>query len=162
MYDISGLFPAHESPGAVSVERAISELRAGRPVVLGEGACKLLVVPAEHLDETSAQTLERIGGARLILSLHRLGGSRGARRPRADRPAQNRPRPHHLAILDEDARIDAPVADPSTAEEAALDLLRLAQLLPAAVILTLGAPVEGLNEVWGATSALFAREKSPA
>jgi GTP cyclohydrolase II len=160
MYDISGLFPAHESPGAVSVERAIAELRAGRPVVLDDGAQKLLVFPAEQLDETSAQTLERIGGARLILTLQRLGRL-GVERDgpgRIDLPKIDLDR-IALLILDEDARIDAPVADPSTAEEAALDLLRLAHLLPAAVLLPLSAPLEGLNQVCGRDIRAFRARK---
>ena len=49
MTDISGLFLSPAVSGAVSVERAVAELRAGRPVVLSEGSARLLVFPAENL-----------------------------------------------------------------------------------------------------------------
>jgi GTP cyclohydrolase II len=160
MYDISGLFPAHENLGAVAVERAIAELRGGRPVVLGDGAQKLLVFPAEQLDAGSAAALERIGGARLILSLHRLARL-GVER---DGPGLIELADIDLdrisaLILDEDARIDAAVADPATADEAALDLLRLAHLLPAAVLIKLDQPIPGLNEVAGCDIRAFRARK---
>ena len=160
MHDISGLFPAHDSMGAVSVERAVAELRAGRAIVLVEGAQKLLVYPAEQLDDHAAEALQKIGGARLILSAQRLG-----------RLGVERDTPGLIAlpdidiarvtglILDEDARIDAPVIKPVPAEEAALDLLRLAQLLPAAILIKLDAPVAGLNEVAGCDIRAFRARK---
>jgi len=160
MHDISGLFPAHESLGAVSVERGVAELRAGRPVALVEGAQKFLVYPAEHLDETSARTLENIGGARLVLSMHRLGRL-GVERDNPGLIALETIDVERIAalILDEDARIDAPVANPVPAEEAALDLLRLAHLLPAAIVIKLDAAVPGLNEVAGADIRAFRARK---
>jgi GTP cyclohydrolase II len=62
-------------------------------------------------------------------------------------------------ILDEHARIDAPVSNPTPAEEAALDLLRLAQLLPAAIIIKLEKPVAGLGEVAGSDIRAFRARK---
>jgi len=163
MQDISGLFPAHESLGAVSVERAIAELRAGRPVMLTETAVRLLVYPAEQLDKHAADSLARIGGARLILSEQRLGRL-GVEREGPGLialPDVNLDRISAL-ILDEDARIDAPVSQPIPAEEAALDLLRLAHLLPAALLIRLEAPVAGLNEVAGCDIRAFRARKITA
>lgn len=159
MYDISGLFPANESL-TVSVERGVAELRAGRPVVLVEGAQKILVYPAELLDEASAQTLEKIGGGRLILTMQRLGRL-GVERDTPGLIALEKIDVERITalILDEDARIDAPVQKPVPAEEAALDLLRLAHLLPAAILIKLDAPVAGLNEVAGADIRAFRARK---
>jgi GTP cyclohydrolase II len=148
MYDISGLFPAQDCPGAISVERAIAELRAGRPVALSEGEVRLLVYPAENLDEGSAEALERMGGARLVLSAQRLGrlGVERAGPGLIALPHLDLDRISAL-ILDEEARIDAPVANPTPPEEAALDIMRLAQLLPAAIVVRLEAPIAGLVEI---------------
>jgi GTP cyclohydrolase II len=160
MYDISGLFPAQESFGAISVERAVAELRAGRPVVLVEGAGRLLVFPAEHLDASSGAALERFEGARLILTAQRLGrlGVERVAPGLVALPAIDLDRIEGL-ILDEDARIDATVANPTPADEAALDILRLAQLLPAAVLVALDGPVAGLNEVAGCDIRAFRARK---
>ncbi|MCW2272996.1 GTP cyclohydrolase II [Rhodoblastus acidophilus] len=159
MYDISGLFPANES-STVSVERGVAELRAGRPVVLAEGAQKFLVYPAEQLDEHAADVLDRIGGARLILTMQRLGRL-GVERDGPGLIALQKIDIERITalILDEDARIDAPVSNPVPAEEAALDLLRLAHLLPAAILIKLDAPVAGLNEVAGADIRAFRARK---
>ena len=82
MSDISGLFPSLAVSGAVAAERAIAELRAGRPIVVSEGVVRLLVFPAENLDAASAYAIDRLapGRANLILSaqrLSRLGVERG-------------------------------------------------------------------------------------
>ncbi|HUO55568.1 MAG TPA: GTP cyclohydrolase II RibA, partial [Rhodoblastus sp.] len=152
MTDITALFASSAPSGAVGVERAIAELRAGRPVVLTEGAARLLVFPAENLDAASASVLENLsrGRASLILSaqrLRRLGVERTApgliALPKIDVDRVG------SLLADEEARIDAPVNAPGAAEEAALDLLRLATLLPGAVVASLSEPLPQLQEVHG-------------
>jgi GTP cyclohydrolase II len=159
---MSGLFPSLAAPGTVSAERAVSELRAGRPIVLNEGDRRLLVFPAEHLDAASAEALEKLapGKTNLILSaqrLRRLGVERKApgliALPKIDL--------ERIAglLAQEDARIDAPVKTPGPAEEAALDLLRLAHLLPGAVLAPLEKPAPELLEVSGCDIRAFRARK---
>lgn len=163
MPDISGLFPSLAASGAVAAERAIAELRAARPIVVSEGATRLLVFPAENLDEASAAALNSLaaGRANLVLSaqrLRRLGVERSGpgliALPKIDL--------ERIAALltEEDARIDAPVANPGPAEEAALDILRLAHLLPGAVLAPLNDPAPDLQAVSGSDIRGFRARKS--
>ncbi|ARN80473.1 GTP cyclohydrolase II RibA [Methylocystis bryophila] len=126
------------SVGQVDVERVIAEVRAGRPAVLRDGAERLVVAAAEAFDETLVREFEfsAPGAARLVLSasrLRHLGLSRGE--------AGFVALPHiELARLRAlafglDARVDAPVAPLTPLYEGALELMRLAQLLPAVVVL---------------------------
>jgi GTP cyclohydrolase II len=152
MTDITGLFSSPAASGAVNVERAIAELRAGRPVVLNEGAARLLVFPAENLDSASAVLLQTLaqGRANLILTpqrLRRLGVERAAPGLVA-MPLIDVERVGAL-LADEEARIDAPVSAPGAADEAALDLLRLATLLPGAIVAPVSEPMPQLQEVQG-------------
>ncbi len=110
---------------------------------------------------TSAETLEKIGGARLILTMQRLGRL-GVERDGPGLIALQKIDIERITalILDEDARIDAPVSNPVPAEEAALDLLRLAHLLPAAILIKLEAAGRGAQRGRRLpTSAPFARAK---
>ncbi|OYW54415.1 MAG: GTP cyclohydrolase [Rhizobiales bacterium 12-68-15] len=99
---------AQERAGQVAVERALSELRSGRAVLVEAGGEQALVLGAEALDPESAAQLACASPltARLALPL----------------------------AMQVDARIDAPVAPATALDEAALELLRLALVLPAAVI----------------------------
>ncbi len=126
------------SAGQIDVERVIAEVRAGRPVVLRDAAERLVVAAAEAVDEALATDFEYAapGSARLALTgprLRRLGLSRReggfVALPRIELS-----RLHALAF-GVDARIDAPVAALTPLYEGALELMRLAQLLPAAVVL---------------------------
>ncbi len=130
---------------------------------MSEGATRLLVLAAENLDEVSARALETLapGKATLILSaqrLRRLGVERSSPGLIAlpnvdlDRVA--------ALLAQEDAHIDAPVKTPGPAAEAALDILRLANLLPGAILAPLEKPAPELQSVRAATSAPSAPEKS--
>ena len=121
----------------VAVERAIGELRAGRPVLLRHGRARYLVSGIEALDSLAAAAFESLGSgqAALVLTaarLRRLGQERDApgsiRLPRLD--------PARIARLatDPEARIDAPVAPAAPGAVAALELVGLALLLPAVVL----------------------------
>lgn len=135
-------------PDQVAVERAISELRAGRPVaVLGE--FPFVMVCAESVDADLAESLvsdlvgpdtDAAAGACLVLpaprlrrlGLHDRAGPGGIALPAID--------PERVARLamQVDARIDAPVALTTRRDEIALDLARAALMLPAAVLVPLG------------------------
>ena len=124
--------------GQIDVERVIAEVRAGRPVVLRAGAERLVVAAAEAVDETLARDFDFAapGAARLVLSgprLRRLGLIR-AEGGFVALPQLELSRLQALAFGAE-ARIDAPVAPLTPLYEGALELMRLAQLLPAAIVL---------------------------
>ncbi len=118
----------------IDVERALAEIRAGRPVVV-RGRESVLVLSAEALDETNAALLAPLAGtgARLVLPAPRLR--------RLGVPERTEPGAVALPLLDParietlalrlDGRIDAPVAPASPGDEAALALMALAQVLPA-------------------------------
>jgi GTP cyclohydrolase II len=162
MTDITSLFTSSAVSGALAVERAIAELRAGRPVVLTEGAARLLVYPAENLEPDAAALIENLarGRANLILSVQRLRRL-GVERTRPGAIATPRLDVERIGALlaDEEARIDAPVAAPGAAEEAALDLLRLANLLPGAIVAPLPEPLPRLQEVSGADVRSYRAKK---
>lgn len=162
MTDISALFSSPAVSGAVGVERAVAELRAGRPVVLNEASVRLLVFPAENLDLASAAVLEKLaqGRANLILTpqrLRRLGVERMTpgliALPKIDVERVG------ALLADEEASVDAPVANPGAAEEAALDLLRLATLLPGAVVAPALDPMPQLQQLSGCDVRSFRAKK---
>lgn len=115
------------------VERALGEVRAGRPVVI-DGAEPTLVASAEALADLPGLHGPSPGQARLVLPAPRL------RRLGLDRtqagcvalPLVDPARVETLALR-VDAGIDAPVSPASPVDEEALELLRLAFVLPAAV-----------------------------
>ncbi|WP_375408826.1 GTP cyclohydrolase II RibA [uncultured Methylobacterium sp.] len=135
-------------PDQVSVERAVAELRAGRPVaVLGEAP--FVMACAESVDADLAASLvfdlagpgaDSVGCACLVLpaprlrrlGLHDRAGPGGIALPAID--------PERIArlALQIDARIDAPVALTTRRDEVALDLARAALMLPAVVVVPLG------------------------
>lgn len=131
-------------PDLVAVERAISEMRSGRPVVLvggvGEPAGFAIAAAVEELEAGDAAWLEGIaaGRARLGLSAARL------RRLGLDRkeagvialPSLDLKRLELLALRT-DAKYDAPVCSASPFDEAALELARIALVLPAVVVVPL-------------------------
>jgi GTP cyclohydrolase II len=135
------------APGEIEVERAIAEIRAGRPIILREAGERILALAAEALDSFYCESFERLGraDARLALSAPRLRRL-GAQRREAGAvamPVLDVARAHALAF-DSDARLDAPAAALSALEERAMDLMRLAQVLPAAII----AGAEGAEAVF--------------
>jgi GTP cyclohydrolase II len=121
---------------AASVERALSEVRAARPVII-EGDEPVLVAAAEGLDQALAEAIDALAGgqARLVLPaarLRRLGLDR-TRTGVVAFPTVDLARVEQLALKVE-ARFDAPVSPAQSADEDALELMRLALLLPAAIV----------------------------
>jgi len=123
----------------IDVERAICEIRAGRPVVIHDGVTRIVAVGVEALDAELAAQLDRAaqGSARLLLTgprLRRLGLDRSEPGFVA-LPQIDVERIHALA-METKARIDAPAAALTAIHLGALELLRLSLVLPAAVVLS--------------------------
>lgn len=139
-----------------SVERAIAELRMGRPVLIDGESASVLVQSVEDLGEDCARKLDALAGgfARLILPaarLRRLGLERDQNGAVA-LPVVDQARVQRLAFL-LDARIDAPVRATSALDDDALELARLSLSLPAVVAVPLGRSIEVDGSVLRVASA---------
>jgi GTP cyclohydrolase II len=125
--------------GQIEVERAISEIRSGRPVVIHDGEIRIVAVGVEALDETLAAQLEWAaqGSVHIVIAgprLRRLGlDSSGPGFIALSQVAPDRIR---AIALDSNARIDAPVSPLPPLYFGALELLRLSLVLPAAIVLS--------------------------
>ncbi len=147
--------PVPPSAGQIDVERAIAEIRAGRPVILRDAESKIVVFGVECLAAAPAEAWRAAArrGAQLILTAPRL------RQLGLDRrepgflalPTINLARINALA-QGVGARIDAPVAAPSQIHLGALELLRLAHVLPAALVI----PATGASSRRGLLAAALA------
>src|SRR3954469_6498205 len=122
----------------VCCERAIAEVRAGRPVVATASA---LVLGVEGLDNAVCARLDSIAGGqgRLILPAARLHQTDLGRRQAGAiaLPVIDAARIRRL-VLGINIRADEPVGQTLPLEEDALELMRRALVLPAALVL----PVE--------------------
>ena len=110
--------------GQIKVERALAEIRSGRPIAVIGPQGSLIATPVEALDEALAADLEILaqGRARLILAaprLRRLGLERDEAGALA-LPKFDLARIATLAI-ETDARIDAPVSALAADDQAALE-----------------------------------------
>jgi GTP cyclohydrolase II len=128
-------------PKQLKVERALSEVRSGRPVFLNAGSAHYLVVSPETMDDERLDAVRAIADAepRLVLSqprLRQLGHL-------SDEPGIVPVNGMNIAEIDElvaHADIHLNGHEPQAADEidrAALELMHLAFLLPAAIILKL-------------------------
>ncbi|MDB5572315.1 MAG: cyclohydrolase [Hyphomicrobiales bacterium] len=122
----------------IAVDRVISELRSGRPVLVHAGRSHVMVVGVESLDPRLAARLNALarGRSRLVLPA-----------PRLRRLGLERTEPGVIALptidlarvaslsFETGARFDAPVAALSALDRAALEIVRLALILPAVVVL---------------------------
>jgi GTP cyclohydrolase II len=120
------------------VERAIVEFRSGRPVLIEGEAGSALVISVEDLDPGQSQELDAVaqGRARLVLPaarLRRLGSERQQPGTIA-LPVVAFPRIEALALRTE-GRIDAPVSPAAGIDDDALELARLALILPAVLVI---------------------------
>lgn len=135
--------PPAEIPGLsfgatkTAVERAIAELRSGRPVVIAFEQQAVLVIGVEAIDADLARGFETVstGLNRLVLPaprLTRIGAPRSCAGSIA-LPQMDLERIETLALRI-DGRIDAPVALATPLDLAALELMSFALVLPAAIV----------------------------
>ncbi|MCX7323954.1 MAG: GTP cyclohydrolase II RibA [Hyphomicrobiales bacterium] len=122
----------------VAVDRAISELRSGRPLLLTGGEGAALIVSAELLDAAFVDKLNAFadGKARLTLPAARLRrlGATGRKVPgTVALPVIDMARIEQL-VLKVEGRIDAPIAIASAIDISALELAALSLIIPALVI----------------------------
>lgn len=122
----------------LAVDRAISELRAGRPLLVTGGEGAALVVSAELLDAGFVETLNTFsaGNARLALPparLRRLGATNRKVAGIVALPIIDMARIEQL-VLKVDGKLDAPVAPASAIDLSALELAALSLIIPALVI----------------------------
>jgi GTP cyclohydrolase II len=135
-------------PREVAVERALAEIRSGRPVVVVDGNKQLLAIAAESVDDAMLSHLIEADnattdnkGARLVLSpaRARLLGFQGPGSA-VMALAGGDAKPLHEIVSDTGAHIDAQLLEPANDfQEDALDLVRLSYLLPAAITVPLDA-----------------------
>ncbi|RDJ25355.1 GTP cyclohydrolase II RibA [Bosea caraganae] len=132
------LFGRPHETSLITVDRAIAEFRAGRPVLLRNGEHLALALSAELADEDLVKGLDALakGQAHLVLSAARL--RRLGAKPRSEAgilamPAIDLARVETLALKVE-AKVDAPVAPADAIDNAALELARLSLVLPATIL----------------------------
>jgi len=128
----------------MSVERAIAEFRAGRPVLI-ENETTAFAIGVEDLGPERCARLDAASGgqARLILPaarLRRLGLDR-TQGAAVALPVVDHARIETLALRME-ARIDAPVRPMAAIDEEAMELARLSLVLPAVVVVPVAAGAE--------------------
>ena len=122
----------------VAVDRAISEFRAGRPVLLRSAETRLLALSAELADAELVGRLDALASGKAYLALtparlRRLGAKNRTETGILAMPTLNLGRIEMLA-LKIDGKVDAPVAPASALDDAALELSRLSLVLPATII----------------------------
>ncbi|WP_441997395.1 GTP cyclohydrolase II RibA [Microvirga sp. 2TAF3] len=155
-----------EDLAVTAVERAITEFRSARPLVIDGPAGSALVLGIEDLDEAMAAQIEAIAGghAHLVLPparLRRLGLEREMPGVVA-LPSVDRARIEMLALKIE-GRIDAPVRAAGFLDEDALELARLSLVLPAVIVVPLAAGIEvdpSLTRVPGPAIRSYRRAKA--
>ncbi|MBX9989876.1 GTP cyclohydrolase II RibA [Phreatobacter oligotrophus] len=133
----SGILGSDADIVRAQVERAISEMRASRPVVVRRGDRAVIAFGVDGIDIASAEAAAALGTAmpHLLLPaarLRRLGLER-TQPARVALPQIAAARIEALALTIE-SRIDAPVSPVDDIDEAALELARLALVVPAVVM----------------------------
>lgn len=142
------LFGRPGETDVVAVDRALAEFRAARPVLLRDGGERALALSAELVDADLTARLDDLsqGNARLVLSaarLRRLGAKGRNEAGRSETgvlamPSIDLARVETLAFR-LDARVDAPVGPADALDNAALELARLALVLPAVIVVPVSA-----------------------
>lgn len=134
MRNESSLLSLFGNKAHVSVERAISEFRSGRPVGVTDGATTILIFGVEAIDAAHASALDTFadGAGRLVLPaarLRRLGSDKREVPGSIAFPVVDIERMASLS-LGLDASLDAPVAPVADVDAAALELAALSLTLP--------------------------------
>jgi GTP cyclohydrolase II len=162
------LFGRPQDTDLVAVDRAISEFRSGRPVLLRDGALLALALAAELAEDGLVLRLNEIaqGKGHLVLTaprLRRLGAKARSENGIFAMPTLDMARIEALA-LKTDGRMDAPIAPTTALDEAALELARLSLVAPAAVLVPVSeevvageplveVPIEAINAYRAAQAA---------
>lgn len=128
------------NPREVAVDRALAELRSGRPVLLKAGNEASLVLCAEVIEDPMLDAILSlsVGEARLVLAPKRLRAL-GHDVAEAGTIPVGALRAHdiHDLISQTDARLTgSPPLQASALDDSALDLMRMAMLLPAVIAIT--------------------------
>ena len=163
MAEIKTILDAEGGAGQVAVERALTEVRAGRPVIVKAGRSHVMMLCAEALDARHVSVFETLGKRRARLLLPA---------PRLRRLGLDRTKPGAIALptidlariatlaLEIGASIDAPVAALGGLDLAVFELVRLSLVLPAVVVLPVSLrdiEGEGLVRVEAAAIEAFRR-----
>ena len=131
-----------ENVQMISVERLISEIRSGRVVAIRSGRSLVLALPVEAMTGQLAGQLELLARKtpRLVLPAPRLR-SLGLDRTKAGVIAAPRLNLERLTMLsmEQGARFDAPVANASKLDLAALELVHLALVHPSVLVVPVSA-----------------------
>lgn len=137
MSEFKNILEAEGGTSQIAVDRAVAELRAGRPAIIRSARNHVIVMGVEALDPRMATKLDSLGRGRARLVLPA---------PRLRRLGLERTEPGHFALpkidvsrvaalsLEVGARFDAPVAALSSIDKAALELARIALILPAVIV----------------------------
>jgi GTP cyclohydrolase II len=128
-------------PSEIAVERALAELRSGRPVVLNFGGADHLVMSPETVDEAALAAMLRLGGgAELVLSQPRLHSLGVKTLEPGVIPLDGLDVAAIIELVSHtDAHVNGHAPRPAGgAAKTSLDLVRLAYLLPAAIVVPLG------------------------
>jgi GTP cyclohydrolase II len=135
--EFKNILEAEGGASQIAVDRAVAELRAGRPAIIRSARNHVIVMGVEALDTRMAAKLDTLGRGRARLVLPA---------PRLRRLGLERTEPGHFALpkidvgrvtalsLEVGARFDAPVAALSSIDKAALELARIALILPAVIV----------------------------
>ncbi len=123
----------------VTVDRALSELRSARPVMVRNGKTAALVLSAELVEPRLLGRLNKIadGMGRLVLSparLRRIGSTSRKVAGIIALPELDIARIEMLAFKIE-AKMDAPVAPANTLDLAGLELAGLALIMPSVIVI---------------------------
>jgi GTP cyclohydrolase II len=142
MSDLRAAFGPSFDDAVTRVDRAIAEIRSGRPVILTDGSRRAMAYAAESADISLLKKIATIAqtNARIVLPAARL------RRLGLERKTSGvvalpilEPERIEALVLKTDARIDAPVSPASALDEAALALTALALILPPVILVPLDA-----------------------
>ncbi len=140
--DTSGILGEETDIVRAQVERAIAEFRAARPVLITDSGRAVLAFGVDGMDATAAEAAAHFASImpHLLLPaarLRRLGLDRSA--PARIALPQVDPARIEMLALTTDAHVDAPVFPVDRLDEAALELARLALVVPAVVMIPLPA-----------------------
>ncbi len=132
------LFGRPQDTGLVTVDRAISEFRAGRPVLMSDGEARALVLSAELAETGMLASIDDLakGNGHLVLTaarMRRLGAKCRGGAGIFAMPSLDSNRIEMLALRI-DGKVDAPVAQASELDVAGLELARLSLVAPASLI----------------------------